>query len=104
MRGFAALVAYVLSITCVSAVLIAALTIIISPVDDSHAPVIQPANAHAAPRSPGKHVQQNQEAKPPHKSHAVARRAKPNIDTVVASKTPLSRTADYWAVRKNGIY
>src|SRR6478752_2884480 len=65
MRGFAALVAYVLSITCVSAVLIAALTIIISPVDDSHAPVIQPANAHAAPRSPGKHVQQNQEAKPP---------------------------------------
>ena len=63
MRGFATLVAYVLCITGVSAVLIAALTIIVSPVDDSHTALVRPANAHAAPRPAGKHVQQNPESK-----------------------------------------
>ena len=104
MRGFAALVAYVLSITFVSAVLIAALTTIIRPVNNSHAPVIRPGNAHAAPRLSGKHAQQNRESKPAKKSHAVATQAKPNRDTVMADKMPLFRTADYWALRKSGVY
>ena len=103
MRGFATLVAYVLCISCVSAVLIAALTIIVSPVDESHAPVVGPANAHAAPRPSGKHVQQNPISRSVLKSHAITRRARPSTDTI-ATKTSLSRTADYGASRRNGVY
>ncbi len=97
MRGLATLVAYVLSITFVSAVLIAALTIIISPVDDSQSPIVRPANAYvAAPRPSSNSAQKNPELKPAQRPHAVAKHAD--------GRTLLSRTADYWAFRKSGVY